>query len=131
MAQRFSTFLMFTGRASEAIDLYRSLFEDMRMDHVDLYEDGEPGPVGTVKHAAWTLAGQNFAAIDSPIEHGFGFTPSMSIVVECSSDAEIERLFGGLSEGGEVMMPLDAYPFSSKFGWVKDRFGVSWQLSLA
>ncbi|MNG41952.1 3-demethylubiquinone-9 3-methyltransferase [compost metagenome] len=65
------------------------------------------------------------------MKHAFTFTPSMSLYVTCETEAEIDRLFGSLSEGGSVMMPLAAYPFSEKFGWLSDRFGVSWQLTLA
>ncbi len=68
--------------------------------------------------------------IDSPIKHEFTFTPSISIFVECESDAEIEDVFGRLLSGGNVLMPLGNYGFSTKFGWLKDRFGPSWQLDL-
>jgi predicted 3-demethylubiquinone-9 3-methyltransferase (glyoxalase superfamily) len=54
----------------------------------------------------------------------------MSLFVDCENAAEVDRLFAGLSEGGQVMMPLDAYPFSPRFAWVADKFGVSWQLYL-
>ena len=60
----------------------------------------------------------------------FTFTPAMSLFVECRSDAELATLFERLSEGGEVLMPLDQYPFSRRYGWVSDKFGVSWQLNL-
>jgi predicted 3-demethylubiquinone-9 3-methyltransferase (glyoxalase superfamily) len=69
--------------------------------------------------------------IDSPIKHEFTFTPSTSLFVECESDAEIEEVFSRLSSGGNVLMPLGNYGFSTKFGWVKDRFGPSWQLNLS
>jgi uncharacterized glyoxalase superfamily protein PhnB len=55
----------------------------------------------------------------------------MSLFVNCTSDAELEQAFEQLSAGGEVLMPLDNYGFSQRFGWVNDRFGVSWQLNLA
>jgi predicted 3-demethylubiquinone-9 3-methyltransferase (glyoxalase superfamily) len=70
-------------------------------------------------------------AIDSPVKHDFTFTPAMSLFVDCADEAEIDALFAKLSEGGKVLMPLAAYPFSRKFGWLSDRFGVSWQLNLA
>ena len=54
----------------------------------------------------------------------------MSLWIECDDDAELERLFGRLSDGGQVFMPLDGYGFSTRFGWVGDRFGVTWQLNL-
>ena len=59
-----------------------------------------------------------------------GFTPAISLYVDCASEAEIDRLFAQLSEGGSILMPLASYPFSEKFCWLADRFGVSWQLSL-
>jgi len=67
---------------------------------------------------------------DSNIKHDFTFTPSVSLFVTCETEEEIDRLFAGLSEGGQVLMPLAQYPFSPKFAWVQDRFGLSWQLSL-
>ncbi len=69
--------------------------------------------------------------IDSYVKHGFTFTPAISLYVNCKSEEEINDLFAELSKGGQVLMPLDRYPFSDKFGWVADRFGVSWQLNLA
>jgi predicted 3-demethylubiquinone-9 3-methyltransferase (glyoxalase superfamily) len=54
----------------------------------------------------------------------------MSLFVDCGDEAEIDALFGKLSDGGQILMPLNAYPFSRKFGWLSDRYGVSWQLNL-
>ncbi|MNP81219.1 3-demethylubiquinone-9 3-methyltransferase [compost metagenome] len=68
--------------------------------------------------------------IDSYVKHGFTFTPAVSLYVNCESEAEIDRVYAALSQGGQVLMPLGEYPFSSKFGWVADQFGVSWQLNL-
>jgi predicted 3-demethylubiquinone-9 3-methyltransferase (glyoxalase superfamily) len=64
------------------------------------------------------------------VSHGFTFTPSLSLFVDCESEADLERIFAALSEGGGVLMPLGNYGFSRRFGWVNDRFGVSWQLNL-
>lgn len=58
------------------------------------------------------------------------FTPSISLYINCETEEEIDRLFKELSQGGAVLMPLEAYPFSPKFAWVADKFGVSWQLNL-
>ena len=63
--------------------------------------------------------------------HGFTFTPSISLFVECESDTELEEVFGRLSEGGTVLKPVGNYGFSTKFGWVQDSLGVSWQLNLS
>jgi predicted 3-demethylubiquinone-9 3-methyltransferase (glyoxalase superfamily) len=90
----------------------------------------DEGPQGQVKFARFTLAGAQFSCIDSPIEHGFDMTPAVSLFIECSDARELERLFAELSAGGTVFMPLDDYGFSTRYGWVGDRFGVSWQLNL-
>lgn len=128
--QKITTFLMFDGKAEEAINFYVSLLKDSRILSITRYEAGENGAEGTVKHAAFSLSGQEFMAIDSSLEHDFTFTPAMSLYVHCDSEREIDDLFEKLSGEGQVLMPLDEYPFSRKFGWVADRFGVSWQLNL-
>jgi predicted 3-demethylubiquinone-9 3-methyltransferase (glyoxalase superfamily) len=121
---------MFEGKAEEAMTLYRSLFKDSEILNITRYGKNEAGAEGTVQHATFTLNGQEFMCIDSNLKHGFTFTPSMSLYVRCNTEDEIDSLFAKLSEGGGVMMPLQEYPFSKKFGWLADRFGVSWQLSL-
>jgi predicted 3-demethylubiquinone-9 3-methyltransferase (glyoxalase superfamily) len=131
MARKVMTHLMFEGAAEEAMNFYVSLFPGSEILRVERYGPGEPGAEGTVKVARFTLAGQEVLCIDSPIKHDFTFTPSMSLFVECESEAEIEAVFSRLSDGGVVLMPVDNYGFSTKFGWVKDRFGPSWQLNLS
>ena len=121
---------MFSGRAKEAIDFYVSLFSGSSIGPVSYYDANGPGAEGTVKHAVFYLNGQEFICIDSNAAHGFTFTPAISLSVKCQSDQEIESIFEKLADGGKVMMALGAYPFSPKFGWVADRFGVSWQLNL-
>ena len=128
--QKITTFLMFEGKAEEAIDFYMSLFDDSKIKSISRYGADGHGAEGSVMHATFVLDGQEFMAIDSYVKHEFGFTPAISLYVQCETEKEIEELFARLSEGGEVMMPLDAYPFSEKFSWVADRFGVSWQLNL-
>jgi predicted 3-demethylubiquinone-9 3-methyltransferase (glyoxalase superfamily) len=132
MPKQVTPFLMFQGGvAEEALTFYTSLFDDGKIIEIARYGPGQPGPEGTVMRASFALAGQSFFCSDSPVRHGFDFTPSMSIWVEAESEAELERLFAALGEGGGVLMPLDNYGFSTRFGWVNDRFGVSWQLNLA
>lgn len=131
MARKVMTHLMFEGAAEEAMSLYVSLFSNSEITQVERYGPGEQGKEGTVKVAYFTLAGRELLCIDSPVKHGFGFTPAMSLFVECENEAELEKVFGRLSEGGGVLMPLGNYGFSSRFGWLTDRFGVSWQLNLA
>ena len=118
------------GSAQAALDLYFATFPDSRMVRVERYAQGEQGPAGTIKVAVFTLCGSEFMCSDSPIKHGFTFTPSSSTFVDFDSAAELDRVFGILSERGRVLMPLNNYGFSQRFGWLNDRFGVSWQLNL-
>ncbi|MER5813285.1 VOC family protein [Streptomyces sp. NPDC002033] len=129
-AQKITTFLMFEGRAQEALTLYTSLFEDSEVIDITRHGAEGPGEEGTVAKATFALAGQRFICIDSHVHHAFGFTPAVSLFVDCGSVAEIDRLYGALADGGEELMPLGSYGFSPRFGWVNDRFGVSWQLNL-
>jgi predicted 3-demethylubiquinone-9 3-methyltransferase (glyoxalase superfamily) len=129
-AAQVAPFLMFEGRAEEAMTLYTSLFEDAGILEVTRYGPGEPGAENSVLLAVFHLNGQRIMCIDSPAKHEFTFTPSMSLFVNCGSEEEVDRLFAALSQGGAVMMPLGVYPFSRKFGWLADKFGVSWQLNL-
>lgn len=128
--QKITPFFMFEGKAEEAMNYYIGLFDRSEVLAVQRYGPEGPGPEGSIIHATFSLNGQTFMCIDSYVKHAFTFTPSISFYVTCESEAEIDRLFGKLSEGGQVLMPLDAYPFSPRFGWVQDRFGVSWQLTL-
>lgn len=130
MARTITPQLMFEGNAEHAMTFYVSLFPSSAITHIDRYGPGEPGAQGTVKRASFTLAGRTFTCIDSPAVHAFTFTPSISLFVECESETELDEAFRQLSAGGTVLMPLDNYGFSTKFGWVNDRFGVSWQLNL-
>jgi predicted 3-demethylubiquinone-9 3-methyltransferase (glyoxalase superfamily) len=124
-------FLMFQGgTAQAALDLYFATFPDSRLVRVERDAAGEAGPIGTIKVAVFTLCGREFMCSDSPVEHGFSFTPSSSTFVDFDSAAELERVFGVLANGGQVLMPLNSYGFSQRFGWLNDRFGVSWQLNL-
>lgn len=129
MNDKIKTFLMFDGKAEEAMNLYVSLFDKAEIKHISRYKEGEAGKAGIIMQAAFSLNGQEFMCIDSSIQHNFTFTPAISIYVNCGSEEEIHRLFTKLSENGKVLMPLDDYGFSKKFGWLEDRFGVSWQLN--
>lgn len=125
-------FLMFQdGNAQAALDLYCATFPDSRMVRVERYAPGDPGPVGTIKVAVFTLCGREFMCSDSPVKHQFSFTPSSSTFVDFASVAELDRTFAALADGGQVLMPLGNYGFSRRFGWLNDRFGVSWQLNVA
>lgn len=129
--QKVTPFLMFEGKAEEAMNLYTSLFDNSEIVSISRYGAEGPGPEGTVNQAVFTLNGQEFMCIDSFVQHAFTFTPSMSMFVTFDQEADLDRVYERLSQGGGVMMPLAAYPFSPKFCWISDQFGVSWQLSLA
>jgi predicted 3-demethylubiquinone-9 3-methyltransferase (glyoxalase superfamily) len=121
---------MFTGAAEEAVRFYVSLFHGSELRKIEHFGAGEGGAEGSVKRCEFALAGHEFMCFDSPPVHAFTFTPSTSIYVDCDDAAELEQAFAKLSANGEVLMPLDNYGFSTRFGWTKDRFGVSWQLNL-
>ncbi|MBX4152054.1 VOC family protein [Paenibacillus sp. FSL W7-1279] len=123
-------FLMFQGNAEEAMNHYISIIEDSEIISITRYGPDQPGAEGSVMHATFSLKGQTFMCIDSNVKHEFTFTPSFSIYLTCESEAEIEKVYGALIDGGGAMMPLDNYGFSQKFGWIADKFGVSWQLNL-
>lgn len=130
MTQTITPFLMFEGAAEEAMQFYVSLFEDSRVVSVERWGAHDVGAEGKVKKAHFNLCGRPFYCSDSPIAHGFTFTPSLSLFIDLDSEASLERAYAQLVEGGKVLMPIDDYGFSKKFGWVNDRFGVSWQLNL-
>ncbi|QUJ69912.1 VOC family protein (plasmid) [Photobacterium sp. GJ3] len=128
MVTAVRTHLMFEGDAEEAINLYTRLFEFSEIKSIDRYEDGDAA--GKIRVAVFTLAGREFMAIDSFVTHQFTFTPAMSVFVDCESIEEFERVYAALSEGGHALMPAENYGFSQRFGWLNDRFGVSWQINL-
>lgn len=120
-----STFLMFDGKAEEAIRFYVDLFPDATLTSLIHHPDGKG-----VYQGRFTLGGHDIICFDSPGKHGFTFTPATSIFVECNSAAEVDRLSSALLEGGTALMPLGSYPFAPRFAWIVDRFGISWQLIL-
>lgn len=124
-------FLMFQdGKAEEAMNYYTSLIEDSKIIDIIHYGKNEAGDEGTVMQATFSLKGQKFMCIDSNVKHEFTFTPSFSIYVMCDSEDEIDNLYEKLLNDGQALMPLNNYGFSKKFGWLNDRYGVSWQLNL-
>src|SRR5262245_30564163 len=115
---RITPFLMFEGQAEAAMSFYVSLFPNSKIEKISSYAEGEAGQAGSVQHALFSLNGQLFACIDSPVKHAFTFTPSVSLSISCATEAEVESLFKGLSCDGQVLMALGSYPFGKKFGWV-------------
>jgi predicted 3-demethylubiquinone-9 3-methyltransferase (glyoxalase superfamily) len=118
-------FLMFEGAATDAMNFNVSLFDDGEILSVTRHGDGSG-----VQLAEFRVAGQRLMCSDSAVHHAFSFTPSLSLYVRCRDDAELTRLHQALAEGGVELMPLGDYGFSTRFAWVNDRFGVSWQLNL-
>lgn len=105
------------GRAMEAMEAYTRAFPGGRIDLVDRYTEGE-GPTNFVKHGRFVVAGQAMVAMDSHIDHAFGFDEGLSLQVMCKDQREVDHFWEALSEGGS----------KGPCGWVKDRFGVSWQV---
>ena len=128
---KITPFLMFGGKAKEALDFYTSIFPKAKIENITFYGEDDSGDVGTVKLANFSLNGQSFMCIDSNAPHGFTFTPAISFYINYDSEKEIDEYFEKLSNDGQVFMPLSKYPFSEKFGWIADKFGVSWQLNLS
>ena len=128
---QIATFLTFQKEdAEQAMNFYMNLFDNSEIIDLKRWGKEAPGKEGTIMHATFTLNGKLFMCSDSPPIHAWDFTPAVSNFVECINDSELEHLFTKLSENGKVMMPLGNYGFSEKFGFVEDRFGVSWQLNL-
>lgn len=126
--QKITSFLWFDNQAEEAVNFYTSIFKNSKIVRITRYGEAGPGPKGTVMSAIFQLEGQEFYALNGG--HEFTFTPAVSFFVNCDTSEEIDRLWEKLSEGGTDLMPLNKYPFSKKFGWIMDKFGISWQLNL-
>lgn len=126
-----ASFLTFqNGDAENAMNFYLSLFDDSKLIELKRWEKESPGKEGTIMQATFSLNDHLFMCSDSPIKHEWGFTPAVSNYVECNNEQELKELFSKLSDKGQVLMPLNNYGFSKKFGFVVDQFGVSWQLNL-
>jgi predicted 3-demethylubiquinone-9 3-methyltransferase (glyoxalase superfamily) len=130
MTLKIRPFLMFEGKAEEALRFYVSLFPGSEVININRYGPRGPGPEGSVMVAAFTIGGQPMMCSDSFVKHNFTFTPSSSLFVDCTSEEELRRIVAALSDGGSTLMPLGNYGFSRQFAWVNDRYGVSWQLNL-
>lgn len=117
--------LWFDQEAREASEFYVSLFEGSMIERADIIKDT---PSGDAEIISFILAGQSFMSISAgPF---FKFNPSVSLMVNCYSKAEIDKLWNALSKDGSELMPLGEYPFSPYYSWVQDKFGLSWQLFL-
>lgn len=114
--QKITPFLWFDGKAEEAMKFYVSVFENSQVVNVTRYGEAGPGPKGTVMIATFQLNGQEFIALNGGPQ--FKFTEAISFLVNCETQKEVDELWGKLSEGGE----------KSRCGWLKDKYGLSWQI---
>jgi predicted 3-demethylubiquinone-9 3-methyltransferase (glyoxalase superfamily) len=111
-----STMLWFDGRAEEAANFYTSIFKNSKVRSIARYPEGSPGPVGAVMTVAFELDGRPFIALNGgPL---FKFNESISFVVHCETQAEVDEFWEKLLDGGA----------ESQCGWLKDKFGLSWQI---
>jgi len=118
--------LWFDTQAREAADFYASVFDHSRVTSVTTL-DGTPS--GSVEMVDVEICGQQFMFLSAgPL---FKFNPSISFLVSCETKAEVDALWGSLSNGGTPLMDLGEYPFSERYGWVEDRYGLSWQVMFA
>ena len=121
--ERITPHLWFDNNAEEAAKFYTSVFKDSKIKNVTTLHNT---PSGTVEIFTIELLGQEFTLISAgPL---FKFNPSVSFLVACSTKEEVDALCKKLSEGGTALMKLDEYPFSEMYGWVQDKYGLSWQV---
>lgn len=130
--QKITPFIWYDHEAEDAARLYTSLFADGRITHVSRYSDAgnevHGQPAGKVMVAGFEIAGLRISALNGG--QAFRPTPSISFFVRLDTEAEVNALWERLGEGGSVLMPLDTYPWSRRYGWLQDRYGVSWQISV-
>jgi len=114
--QKIITFLWFDGNAEEAVDHYVSIFKHSKILNMTRYSEAGPGPEGTIMTIEFQLEGQEFVALNGGPQ--FKFTEAISLAVRCETQKEVDELWAKLSEGGE----------EGQCGWLKDKFGLSWQI---
>ena len=114
--QKVTPFLWFDGQAEEAMGLYVSVFRNSKIVSITRYGDAGPGPKGTVMAGTFELDGQEFIALNGGPQ--FTFSPAVSFLVKCDTQQEIDEKWEKLSQGGE----------KQSCGWLKDKFGLSWQI---
>ncbi|MFC4870781.1 VOC family protein [Negadavirga shengliensis] len=127
-----TTCLWFDNQAEEAVKFYTGLFEDGQVSQITRYgkegKDIHGMAEGSVMTMAFEIGGQRFTALNAGPH--FTFNPSVSFFIVCETEKELATLWSALSERGTVLMPLDKYDWSERYGWVNDRFGLSWQVAL-
>jgi predicted 3-demethylubiquinone-9 3-methyltransferase (glyoxalase superfamily) len=121
-AQKITTSFLFVGdlcgKAQDAMKHYTSIFPNSAIFHSETYKAGEEQPEGNLKFGHFSLNNEMFAAMDGTGNHNFTFNEGVSILVECETQDEIDKYWSKLTEGGQ----------ESRCGWLKDKFGVSWQI---
>ncbi|HUK08643.1 MAG TPA: VOC family protein [Stellaceae bacterium] len=114
--QKITPFLWFDGKAEEAANFYAATFRNARVTGLTRYGDAGPGPKGSVMIATFEIEGQKFIALNGGPQ--YSFTPAISFVVNCETQAEVDAYWEKLSAGGEP----------NRCGWLRDKYGVSWQI---
>jgi predicted 3-demethylubiquinone-9 3-methyltransferase (glyoxalase superfamily) len=114
--KKITPFLWFEGKAEEAMNFYISIFKNSKVVSITRYGEAGPGPKGSVMTAAFQINGQEFVALNGGPQ--FTFSPAISFVVNCETQQEVDELWEKLSEGGEKQV----------CGWLKDKYGLSWQV---
>lgn len=114
--QKITPFLWFNDQAEEAMNFYTSIFKNSRVGSISRYGEGAPGPKGKVMTGTFELNGQEFMVLNGGPQ--FKFTEAISLFVNCESQEEVDYFWEKLSEGG----------VKSRCGWLKDKFGLSWQI---
>jgi predicted 3-demethylubiquinone-9 3-methyltransferase (glyoxalase superfamily) len=132
--KNISPFLWFDDNAEEAVNFYTSIFKNSKNGNVVRYDETGAAaanrPAGSAMTVPFEIAGQKFTVLNGgPV---FKFTPAVSFFVNCETEKEIDDLWDKLSKGNQkIFWQLQKYPFSEKYGWIIDKFGVSWQLILS
>jgi len=114
--QKITPFLWFDGNAEEAMNFYVSIFKNSKVGRISRYGDAGPGPKGTVMSVTFQLEGQEFMALNGGPH--FSFSPAISLFVSCETQEEVDELWEKLSASGK----------KEKCGWLKDKYGLSWQI---
>ncbi|PWV51650.1 VOC family protein [Chitinophaga sp. S165] len=114
--QKITPFLWYDTEAEEAAKLYTSLFKNSSIGKISRYPPGVPGQEGKVMTVEFTLDGQEFIALNGGTH--YSFTPAVSMFIKCDTQAEVDKLWDALSEGGKI----------DQCGWLRDKFGLSWQV---
>src|SRR3989338_3344736 len=117
--------LWFDKEAKEAVEFYTTLFPQSEVVSVKTITDTPSGDCDIVAFKLWDYSLMSISA--GPL---FKFTPAVSISVQCENEEQIDKIYHALREGGDDLMPLDVYPWSKKYAWVKDKYGLTWQLNL-